>query len=224
MLTRLLVPLALASFALGCEGPAGPMGLPGPPGPSGTTGATGPQGPQGPQGETLDWSDVIAESRISEAVYAVGFRFLRSPEDTLYQYRLVGTAFAAHYTDALWTNGHIVTALPEVAQLLDSLSLGAPEFFAVQSGAVVDPGEEGTFAIVGDGWLHPDYDGTPFTEDVGLLSIDGEVPVGLKLLPKEMVNDIDLGQPVGTLGYPGELRLRRGVRPSSGQPRPSRTG
>ena len=87
----------------------------------------------------------------------------------------------------------------------------------------MDPGEEGTFAIVGEGWLHPDYDGTPFTEDVGLLSIDGEVPVGLKLLPKEMVNDIDLGQPVGTLGYPGELGFA-GVRPRTGQPPRSRTG
>ena len=181
------------------------MGLPGPPGPTGATGATGPQGPHG---ETLDWSDVIAESRISEAVYAVGFRFLRNPEDTLYNYRLIGTAFAAHYTDALWTNGHVVTALPEFVQLLDSLNLGTPEFFAVPSGAVV--GEDGAFAIVGDGWIHPDYDGTPFTEDIGLLSIDGEVPVGLKLLPKEMVNDIDLGQPVATLGFPGELGLTGG--------------
>ena len=186
------------------------MGLPGPPGPPGTTGPQGPEGPQGETGETLDWSDVIAESRISEAVYAVGFRFRRNPEDTLYTYRLVGTAFAAHYTDALWTNGHAVTALPEFVQLLDSLNLGPPEFFAVQSGSVPAPGEDGTFAIVGEGWVHPDYDGTPFTEDIGLLSIDGEVPVGLKLLPKEMVNDIDLGQPVGTLGYPGELGFTGG--------------
>ncbi len=200
MRTRYLVPLAVLSLALGCEGPPGPGGPVGPQGP------TGPQGPEGPQGETLDWSDVIAESRIGEAVYAVGFRvFVPSLEETLYG--VVGTGFAAYYTSAIWTNAHVVEGLQEDLATLEARELN-PEPVVMRSGTVL--GESGTYEILDDNWIHPDYDGTPETEDVGLLFIDGETPVGLNLLPAEMVDDIDIGQPVGSLGFPGGLGITGG--------------
>ena len=96
---RLILMLTLTVF-VGCEGPVGPQGPQGTAGPTGTTGGQGPQGtggplgptgpegpegpegPIGPHGETLDWSDVLANSQIEEAVYAIGFRFV-SPRDGL---------------------------------------------------------------------------------------------------------------------------------------------
>ena len=222
MLTRLLVPLALASLALGCEGPAGPMGLPGLPGPPGTTGPQGPEGPQGETGETLDWSDVIAESRISEAVYAVGFRFRRNPEDTLYTYRLVGTAFAAHYTDALWTNGHVVTALPEFVQLLDSLNLGPWSSLPCNRAPFPLRGRtEPSRSSVKVGSIRTTME-RPLPRTSDSCPSTGKCP-SAEAPAKEMVNDIDLGQPVGTLGYP-ESWASQVVRPRTGRVLRSRTG
>ena len=40
---------------------------------------------------------------------------------------------------------------------------------------------------------------------MGLLDIVGNVPVGMDLLPREMVSELTVGQPVGTIRYPGEL-------------------
>ncbi len=139
-------------------------------------------------------------------MYAVGYRvFVPSLEET--RYGLVGSGFSAHYSGAIWTNAHVIEGFQEVVTALESRSL-IPEFVVVRSGTVL--GESGTYEILDDNWIHPDYDGTLESEDVGLLFIDGETPVGLNLLPSEMVNDIDIGQPVGTLGFPGVLRITGG--------------
>ena len=62
-----------------------------------------------------------------------------------------------------------------------------------------------TYGIVGEGEVHPDYDDTPQTEDVGLLRIDGSWEIGLDLLSRGMVDDLDIGQPAGTLGLPAAI-------------------
>ena len=54
-------------------------------------------------------------------------------------------------------------------------------------------------------WVHPDYDDTTRSEDVGLIAIDVTVPVGFEFVPREYTSAISVGQPVGTLGFPGEL-------------------
>ena len=224
--------LVLMLLALGCEGPVGPTGPQGPQGvagrdgvdgaqgiqgevgpqgPQGIQGEVGPQGPQGaqgpqgPQGELLDWSQILAESRIDEAVYAVAVRF---DLDTISGYSLVGTGFSAHFSEAIWTNAHVVEGLQERIDTLTVLE-GNPEPVVVRAGTEL--GGEGTYDILGTGWLHPEYDPENIeTEDVGLLDIDGTLPHGLELLPLSMVNDIDIGQPVGTLGFPGELGVTNG--------------
>ena len=217
--------LVLLVVLLGCEGPVGPagpqgprgsegpqgiqgiqgeqgvqgiQGEQGPPGADGADGADGATGPQGPPGEMLNWADVIVGSRIAEAVYAVGLHFTGS--DGQRTYATIGTGFAAHAPDAIWTAAHVVTGLRED---LDELARRGrnPVPFVVRAGTEVGGSE--TYGIVGDGEVHPDYDGTPETEDVGLLRIDGSWEVGLDLLPRGMVDGLDIGQPVGTLGLPG---------------------
>lgn len=222
--------VALCLFAIACEGPVGPtgpqgstgtQGIQGPVGPSGqdgsdgatgpqgaqgvqgaagTDGATGPQGPVGPQGKTLYWSDIIADSRIEEAVYAIGFRYVTRSRET--RYVAVGTGFAAYYSGALWTNAHVVEALREQ---LDNLAILNPEPVAVRSGTLL--GGSGTYEIMDDQWIHPGYDGTARSEDIGLLGIDGEVADAFDLLPQDMITSLAIGQPVGTLGFPGELGI-----------------
>ena len=120
----------------------------------------------------------------------------------------MGTGFSARYSEALWTNAHVVEVLQERVELLDSLN-GKPEPVVVRAGTEL--GGEGTYDILGSGWLHPEYDPEDLlTEDIGLLDIDGTLPHGLELLPLSMINDIDIGQPVGTLGFPGELGIAEG--------------
>ena len=134
-------------------------------------------------------------------MYSISLRFV-NPEDGITYYYPVGTGFAAYYTGALWTNAHVVKGLEEV---LVALARVNPEGVAVRSGTPL--GGDGTYVILENSWIHPGYDGTVRSEDIGLLDIDGEVPVGMNLLPREMVDDIDIGQPVGTLGFPGELKI-----------------
>ena len=207
--------LAFSLILLGCEGPVGPMGpqgaqgpqgiqgpagdtgAQGPGGPAGPTGPQGPDGPQGPQGETLNWANVIVESHISESVYSVGVLIRR--EGRL-RYLSFGTGFAAIAPDAIWTNAHVVEAVKEI---LHELADDEPIPLVVRSGTRLLG--SGTYRIVGEGVTHPDYDGTPNTEDVGLLRIDGTWEVGLSLIPREFVGDLQVGQPIGTLGFPGEL-------------------
>ena len=188
------IPIWLTLLALGCEGPVGPEG---------PQGLQGPQGPQGPQGEPLNWADVLVGARTNEAVYAVSIIVDGSEgERDIYA---VGTGFAANYYGAIWTNAHVVESLQE---LLSELSDRNPEAVVVRSGTQVGGSE--TYEIVGDGWTHPDYDGTPSSEDLGILSIDARLTVGLDLLPRSMVNGLHVGQPVGTLGFPAELSITGG--------------
>ena len=154
----------------------------------------------------LNWADVIVGSRMAEAVYAVGFH--STSFGGARTYRIVGTGFAAHVPGVIWTAAHIVTFLRE-----QTGRGGNHVPFVVRAGTEVGGSE--TYRIVGDGEVHPDYDGTPHTEDVGLLRIDGSWEVGLDLLPREMVDDLDIGQPVGMLGLPASPteRDRRAGRP-----------
>ena len=207
--------LALSLILLGCEGPAGPVGPvgpqgphgqegiqgpagdTGPQGPAGPTGPAGPQGPDGPQGETLNWADVLVESHISESVYSVGV--ILTLEGRL-RFLTFGTGFAAVAPNVIWTNGHIVEGLKEI---LHEYADNEPTPIVVRSGTRL--GGSGTHRIVGEGLSHPDYDGTPFTEDVGLLRIAGTWEIGLDLLPREFAGELQVGQPIGTMGFPAEL-------------------
>ena len=53
--------------------------------------------------------------------------------------------------------------------------------------------------------LHPDYDGTVYSPDIGFFVVDAEFTSGAVLLPREYVDELRLGQPIGTLGFPGEI-------------------
>ena len=206
--------LVLLSFAIGCEGPVGPAGPQGPQGiagQDGSDGATGPQGPQGIQGpqgvqgnpgdpgptgpqgpagadgEPLNWADVIEGANLHDAVY----RVVSYTERGIIR---LGTGFRSHYTNAIWTNGHVVEGMRE-----DSRYPGV-------SIAVVEPGGDNYhIADMDKAVSHPEYDGTTGSPDVGVFFLDDELPGNTALLPREHVDYLRIGQPIATIGYPGEI-------------------
>lgn len=209
-LSALLVCLTL----LACEGkpgPTGPSGSRGPAGPAGPQGATGqtgakgqpgepgqtgPQGPAGPQGATgkpLNWADVIQDGQLDESVYAIGYSVLGLNF-------VVGSGFNAHYRDAIWTNAHVVRGLIEGLRGVRHLN---PQPFAVKAGTEVNGSNSYRLNRY---FEHQDYDGTAASPDVAVFVVDGAdfSPVP-SFLPSNFARDLRVGQPIGTLGFPGEI-------------------
>lgn len=189
--------LILFLVILGCDGPTGPQG---PDGPAGETGAAGPQGPQGIQGpagpqgepgETLDWSDVIEAEDLGDAVYAIGVQV----QGKNY---VLGSGFVAHFTNAVWTNAHVVQAVLISTGFIRHLN---PRAFAVKSGTEV--GGADTYWLE-TFWVHPDYDGTAGSPDAALLIIDANLTDLPFFLPRDQAQGLSVGQPVGTIGFPEE--------------------
>ena len=191
----------------GEPGPAGPQGERGEQGPEGSQGETGESGPQGEQGEQgpqgpagaagepggfLNWADVIEQAGLDQAIYAIGFEVF----DTNF---LIGTGFSAHYTNAIWTNAHVVQGLIDaLAELRDH----GPRPFAVKSGTAIGGAE--THALFH--YLeHPAYDGSTQSPDIGVLIVDVEFATAPSFLPREMALELRVGQPVATMGFPGEI-------------------
>ena len=121
---------------------------------------------------------------------------------------MIGTGFNAEYSNALWTNAHVVQGLEEV---LDILSDRNPEAVAFRSGSMLRGRD--AYVIPDPGLIHPAYDPTEVvgdTPDVGIFFLDdnlsGEEDV-LSLIPREHVDGLRIGQPVATLGFPGELEF-----------------
>ena len=175
----------------GAQGDRGPRGEPGE---EGQEGERGPEGPQGEPGEFLNWADVIEESGLDQAIYAIGYE-VRGINF------LIGTGFNAHFNDAIWTNAHVVMGLIEVLEALRNTNLD-PRPFAVKSGTPI--GGSDTYSL--DLWFeHPAYDGSVLSPDIGLLVIDREFTDVPSLLPREMAPELRVGQPVATMGFPGEV-------------------
>ncbi|MCY3556629.1 MAG: serine protease, partial [Gemmatimonadetes bacterium] len=176
------------------------QGVQGAQGVQGVQGVQGPQGDQGEQGEpgeTLNWADVIETGNLQDAVYIVGVLTDEGP-------LTAGTAFSAYFTDKLWTNAHVVTDIvdaindPEFAEL-------NPVPFVTRTGTLI--GGDETYI-----WrpyiIHPEYDGSLMSADVALIEINGTINHAMPVfLPREFTDDLRVGQPVGTLGFPALPRV-----------------
>ncbi len=198
--------LVVALLTVSCEGPIGPMG---PQGPQGPTGTTGPQGPKGETGEPFDWGEVVESGNLEAGVFGIGVLF-DHPSGSR-RISLIGTGFNAEYSNALWTNAHVVQGLEEALDILSDRNPGA---VALRSGSMFR-GQD-AYVIPDSGFIHPAYDSTEAigdTPDVGVFFLDdnlsGEGGV-LSLIPREHVDGLRIGQPVATLGFPGALRFTGG--------------
>ena len=194
-----LAGLAIAAMLLlgGCEQGPGTAGPQGPRGERGPAGERGPQGEQGPPGSgVLNWADVLERANVPAAIYAIGYSL---PGGQNY---VIGTGFAAHYTNTIWTNAHVALGLRDELVTLSHLQ---PVPFAVRSGTVI--GEEVTYAL--DWYLvHPEYTGAD-SPDVAVIGTRTELTDFLHFLPRQSAAQLRVGQPIGTLGFPGEVHHYR---------------
>ena len=169
------------------------------------------RGPASP-GRQLDWSDTIADANLADSVYAIGLYGSppSDPEKTIFI--VVGTGFSAHYDDVIWTNGHVADGLQE---MLDAVAESEPEAVelldpvAVRSGTRV--GGEGTYSLDLESVLyHPGYDPEPegeeWSPDLAVFRIEASLHDVPQLLPRHLVTQLRVGQPIGTLGLPGVLQ------------------
>ena len=186
---RVALFVLVALLTVSCEGPIGP---------------TGPQGPQGETGEPFDWGKVVESENLEAGVFGIGVSF-DHPSGLGRGGVLIGTGFNAEYSNALWTNAHVVQELEE-ALALDILSNRNPKAVAFRSGSMFRGQDE--YVIPESGLIHPAYDPTEAvgdTPDVGVFFLDdnlsGEGGV-LSLIPREHVDGLRIGQPVATFGIP----------------------
>ena len=112
---------------------------------------------------------------------------------------VLGTGFVAHFTNALWTNAHVVQAVLISTAFIEDLN---PRAFAVKSGTAV--GGADTYWLERF-WVHPAYDGTAGSPDAALLTIDANLTQTPFFLPRDQVQGLQAGQPIGTIGFLEEL-------------------
>lgn len=193
----------------GAPGPVGPQGEQGPPGPVGPQGEQGSQGLQGEQGDqgeqgvqgpagptgsgqALNWADVLDDTSVDEAVYAIGYTVLGTNF-------IIGSGFRAHFSDAIWTNAHVVQGLSEVIR---DLAFLFPVPFAVKSGTVIGGSDT---HILSTFFTHPLYNGTTSSPDIAVMVISESVEGVPDFLPRALATSLRVGQPIATIGFPGEI-------------------
>ncbi len=176
-----------------------------------------------PQGEPLNWATVVADANLADSVYAIGVEVAGvgfAEEDAAVDpgrlgFIFIGTGFAAHYPDTIWTNAHVAEAVREamggVVDDAGNVAVTAVPV-AVRSGTAI--GGAHTHRLNMDtARIHPEYDPELLhSPDLAVFHLDGgsfrDVP---SFLPRELASGLQAGQPVGTLGFPGEITALEAV-------------
>ncbi|MCY3714591.1 MAG: serine protease [Gemmatimonadetes bacterium] len=140
---------------------------------------------------------MIEKGNLYDAVYVVGIELVDERSVVT-----LGTAFAAYYTDRMWTNAHVAEAIMEIEQEAG----GTTRPFVARAGERILEGPGPGTIFWNGASIHEDYDGSLQSPDVALLLLEEEVSGPLPtLLPREFGEDLRTGQPLGTLGYPSGL-------------------
>ena len=188
----------------------------------------GPGGPPSEPGQPLNWADVVEDANLADSIYAIGFilpgdSFCSDVEDFCPEevpeqlFLLLGTGFVAHFANTLWTNAHVALAVPSVLEWISAETPAIkPVVVAVRAGTAV--GGTHTYRLNMDAVrVHPEYvdpfldspdapASLDFSPDLAVFLIDDasfqNVP---SFLPRSFATQLRVGQPVGTLGFPGEL-------------------
>lgn len=229
-MNRYLLIFALLSV-VGCKGETGDQGPTGPAGPTGQTGdqgpaglqgspgQEGPPGPAGPQGEPLVWADVLEQNEIGEAVYMLGVRLIYAEgvlEEGNESWIHTGSGFVAHYDDAVWTNGHVVDLMSDMLTVFAEDDIAEATAFVVKNSTLLGGEDTHFFEDFEEGatfFKHPEFSSVN-TPDVAIIQLGRSVDHrAMRLLPREFLGDLRVGQPVARIGYPGHPGLFNEVLP-----------
>ena len=154
-----------------------------------------PEAPESPP----SWHEVLSENAIPQAIYAIGFSLSDGRN------YIVGTGFAAYYKNAIWTNAHVAIGLRDDLNAVRSANPSLkPVPFAVKNGTRIGGADTHLLRYYD---VHSHYDGTARSPDVALVVIERGSLSGssLSFLPREHATGLQIGEPVATMGFPGEL-------------------
>ena len=159
-----------------------------------------------PSDGVVDWVSVLNEANLQRNVFAIGY--ILDLDETTYFYN-VGSGFAAGFSNVLWTNAHVVEAMENRRALFsDDTTFYQRAYRTGGFDTATRLSLENVRTII-----HPQYNGDIDSEDVAVYIFSDEPfknePLP-SLLPMRFVDELAVGQPVGTLGFPGELGVFTG--------------
>lgn len=151
------------------------------------------------------WSEVDKENR--PAVYWLGV----TARGSNYQIIFVGTGFAVA-PDVICTNIHVALAIDKLLKTIKQDL--RPAVVAIKADG--RPTEQDMYYLGIDeqergllGLAHPEYDGTTSSPDVALIGVHTEekkrFSVAVSLIGLKDSKELNIGDEIATIGYPGEL-------------------
>ena len=160
------------------------------------------------EGKGVDWTRVVPT--LNRAVYAVLYSTAQAnkPATTAF----LATAFAVD-DHTLVTNGHVVDALTKLDSDLKQYNQRHPtapmsgQWVVVQN-LTTKMAYKTNYFVIGSSATHTDWNPTDVSSaDVGLMRpSEGNLQRWVTLAPSTQVLNLLVGQPIGTLGFPGELQ------------------
>ncbi len=159
--------------------------------------------------QNVDWTVPVAQVR--GTVYAVLHATYPANDKSQMKVAFLGTAFAANST-ALVTNGHMVDGLLHMNDLTTQYNTRhgtnlQPVWIVIRDQTVTLRYKQNSFNI-GRHLTHPSWNpGDETSADVGLLIVqEGFLPRWANIATATAARGIQVGQPIATLGFPGELQ------------------
>ena len=161
------------------------------------------------ESQIMDWSGVV--SSLQHSVYAVLHWSFDDEDDWI---TFVGTGFAVEGKTFV-TNAHVVDALVEFDYELEAFNqkngTDLQSWWTMTQSLTADLSYVASFWDIEYYWLHPEWDPDNLNSpDVGLLQTSdigfGSIERRVTLATNSEVYRLRVGDPIATLGFPGELQ------------------
>ena len=151
--------------------------------------------------EESDWQTIFANERGNVYWLGVGV------EEPGYSWSFVGTGFAVG-TDVLCTNSHVALGLQErisnIRSNLTAIFVAVPADGTGRDAYRLAVAENDNILLR---FLHPNYNGSTSSADVALVFTTKEMPGFSRLVSSLDAMELEVGQEIATIGFPGEIDL-----------------
>ena len=158
-------------------------------------GPEGPQGPQGPPGgDGFGWESAV--SSFIDNVFLIGI--IPTGEDYVVH---IGTGWSIS-SNQIITNAHVAYGIYDLCRD-DDFDATTDKIVAVKNGTF--SGKLGTYELVNCS-VHTKYNNlNPFSNDFAIFTADSTIGSYATMASTAEVQALQVGQAVGTIGFPGEL-------------------